>query len=72
MTRHAGKVAFGEIMERAMEAAAGLPDGLIYAGLSLRAESVGRRREPSPGRAGTQAELAGLRCRAEPALLLAQ
>jgi len=32
---YAGKVGFGEIMEQGVQAAAGLPDGLVYAGFSL-------------------------------------
>lgn len=49
---HAGEVGFGEVLERGVRAADGLPDRLVYAGFSLGVMPAQRLAQTRPGAAG--------------------
>ena len=49
---YAGEIGFGTVMERGVAAADGLPDGLVYAGLSLGVMPAQRLAQTRPGARG--------------------
>ena len=49
---HAGEVGFGEILDRGVRAADGLPAGLVYAGLSLGVMPAQKLAQTRPGATG--------------------
>jgi esterase/lipase len=49
---YAQEVGFGEVIERGVRAAEGLPDGLVYAGISLGAMPAQKLAQTRPGAAG--------------------
>jgi len=49
---HAGEVGFGEVIERGVRAAQGLPDALVYAGFSLGVLPAQRLAQTRPGARG--------------------
>lgn len=49
---HAGEVGFGELLDRGVRAADGLPAGLVYAGLSLGVMPAQKLAQTRPGATG--------------------